>query len=131
LEFNLGSAALDLGRLAKLRLLAFRRGIWFRVLSRLDRSLLDLVLKVAKRVRSQKLASAVCSIVKKLEDALEGRVARWMREFGAPLAEELSRIAQGWGYSRACEWAEDSGFIRYLAVMGLNGHPWGGRSRSV
>jgi len=123
LGFNPSSAAVDLSGLVRLRLLAVRRGIWFRVLSRLERSLVDLVLKVTKRVRSRKLAFAICSIVKKLEEAMEGKVAVWLREFGAPLAERLSCVAQGWGNMCAREWAGDVGFIRYLAIMRLNGPP--------
>jgi len=126
LGVNLSSAAVDLSGLFRLRFLAVRRGFWFRVLSRLERSLVDLVLKVAKRVRSRKLALAILSIVKKLEEALAGKVAVWMREFGAPLAERLSRVAQGWGNMCAREWAGDVGFIRYLAIMRLNGPPWNG-----
>jgi hypothetical protein len=77
-------------------------------------------------VRSQKLAFAVSSIVKKLEEALDGKVARFIRQFGAPLAEEASRIAQAWGNPCAREWAKDPRFIRYLAIMRLNGHPCNG-----
>ncbi len=116
----------DIGCLAKLRLLAVRRRVWFRVLNRLERGLLDLTLKVAKRVRSRVLSNAVFSIVSKLAEALEGKVVRWMRKVGFEMAENLSRFAQDWGNVSAREWAYDLGFVRYLAVMKMNANEFNG-----
>jgi hypothetical protein len=100
--------------------LAVRRGVWFRVLSRLDRGLVDLALSVLKSIRSRTLATTLWSIVKRLVEALEGKVSRLMRQVGGPLAEKMSRIAQGWGNKSACEWAKDAGFVRYLTILSMN-----------
>jgi len=110
----------EIGGLAKLRLLALRRHVWFRVLSRIERGLLDLTLKVARKVRSRVLYNAICSIVNKLAEALESRAARVMREVGFKLAERISQIAQSWGNMCAREWAYDVGFAKYLAIMEMN-----------
>ena len=39
--------------LARIRLMAIRRGVWFKVLSRLERGLVDLSLKVTREIRSK------------------------------------------------------------------------------
>jgi len=60
-----------------------------------------------------------------LEGLLESKIARAMREIGFPLACKLSLFAQKWGNIDARDWAKDMGFVRYLAVMKLNGYPSG------
>jgi hypothetical protein len=49
-----------------------------------------------------------------------------MREVGFSLAQKLSRFAQRWGYGAAKDWVSDIGFVRFLAVMHINGFPPGG-----
>jgi len=114
---SIGSFGLGLDGLAKIRLLALRRRVFFRVLDRVERGLIYLVPKVTKSVRSRVLANALHSIVEKLLDAMESRVRQQMRQIGVPLAEKISRIAQKWGNTTACEWANDLGFIQYLAIV--------------
>jgi hypothetical protein len=106
--------------LVRLRLKALRRGLWFREMSRDERSLVKLVIRVTPRVRSFFLARLLSSIVKKLLDALEGEVARLMRTVGRSLAQRLGGIAQGWGNRSAERWCQDSGFVQYLTIMHLN-----------
>ena len=65
--------------LVQLKLRAMRRGVWFRALSRIDRVLLELTVRVVPRVRSFKLAKMLSTIVERLEDALEGRVLHVIR----------------------------------------------------
>jgi len=107
-------------KLAKIRLVAVRRGVWFRVLSRLERGVIDLTLRVTRRIRSRILARVVYSIVKKLLEALESKVKQQMRQIGVPLAEKISLIAQKWGNKNAYGWAGDVGFIQYLTIMNMN-----------
>jgi hypothetical protein len=108
--------------LAKIRLMAIRRGVWFKVLSRLERGLVDLSLKVTRRIRSKILVSAICSIMKKLLKALESKFRLQMRLIGIPLAEKISHIGQKWGNKTAHEWASDLGFIQYLTSMKVNAY---------
>lgn len=111
---------MGLDAVVKVRLRAIRKGVWFRVLSRVERGLVDLTLKVTDRIRSRTLAEAVFSVVKKLMEALESKVTRLIRQVGRPLALKISRIAQEWGNRSARRWADDQGFIQYLTVMGMN-----------
>ena len=109
--------------LAKIRIKAIRRGIWFRVLDRLERASIDLTIRVVEKVRSTVLTRMLMSIVKKLSEAMESKVSRMMREVGCGLAQKVSRIAQKWGNKSAVEWKADPGFIQYLTVMCLNASP--------
>ena len=95
-------------------------GVWFRSLSRIDRALVDLTIKVADSVRSAFLAKRLLVVARKLEGFLEGSFSREIVEVGLPFARRLSLIAQGWGNASAPDWASDMGFARYWAVM-LNG----------
>ena len=99
---------------------AVRRGVWFRVLSRMERACVDLVVKVVGRVRSSRLQEMLAPILSKLEDAMRNPVQHLMRTEARSLAVKLSRIAQQWGNRSAVGWAGNSGFIRFLAVSCLN-----------
>jgi hypothetical protein len=105
--------------LAKLRLKARRRGVWFRDLKQNERRLLDLTIRVVQRVHSFLLARLISRIVDKLGRSMESRVSRLMRSEGRSLAEKLSRLGRSWGNRAAESWAEDSGFIQYLTVVNL------------
>ena len=106
--------------LAKIKAKAMRRGIWFRVLTRAERAQVDLTMKIVERIRSFILAKVVTSIVKKLLDAMESKVARLMREVGHALVRKLSRIAQNWGNKSAHQWVTDPCFVQYLTINYMN-----------
>jgi len=106
--------------LIKTKAKAMRQGIWFKVLTRAERAQMDLTMRIVRRIRSFILAKVVTSIVKKLLDALESKVARSMREIGHALAQKFSRIAQKWGNKSAHQWATDPGFIQYLTINYIN-----------
>lgn len=109
--------------LGKIRIRAIRRGIWFKVLNRLERASIDLTIKVVERVRSSVLTKILTSIVEKLSEAMESRVARMMRDVGSNLARKMSLIAQKWGNKSAVKWKTDFDFIQYLTVMSMNASP--------
>ena len=106
--------------LARLRLKALRRGVWFRNLKQSERKLLSLTIRVVERVRSFMLARLVSRIVGKLCEAMESRIFRFMRTEGRSLAERISKIAEAWGNRAAKFWANDRGFIQYLTVSNLS-----------
>jgi hypothetical protein len=109
--------------LNKIKVRAIRRGLWFKVLSRVDRASIDLALKVVRRVRSIVLAKMLVSIIKKLLDAMENNVERMMKKVGRELAKKISKIAKDWGNKSAVHWATDPGFTRYLTIMCMNTPP--------
>jgi hypothetical protein len=106
--------------LAKLRLKALRRGVWFRDLKQSERKLLSLTIRVVQRVHSFILAKLISRIVGKLCEAMESRIFRLMRTEGRTLAEKISKIGQAWGNRAAKSWAKDSGFIQYLTINTLS-----------
>lgn len=103
--------------LAELRKKAMRRRIWYRVLSGVERTLVDLTMKYVGEPRSLTLISALARIIVKVKQALVSPLRRFIGLIGRPLAMKISRIAMGWGYRSAWKWAEDEGFIRYLTVI--------------
>ena len=111
---------LDKTQLVKLKLKAMRAGVWFRALPRIDRVLVDLTIKVAGIVRSFTLAKSILSVIRKLDDLLESKFLRAIREIGFPVSRRLSLVAQKWGNVIAKNWSSDGCFARFLAVMALN-----------
>jgi len=111
---------LEKNELAKLKIRAMRRGVWFRVLTRGERAQMELTMRIVKRIRSFFLARVVTSIVEKLLEAMESKVTRLMREVGPALAQKLSGIAQKWGNKSAVNWTADPVFTRYLTIMYMN-----------
>lgn len=130
--------------LSKLKDEAVRRGLWGRVLSWNDRRYIDALTMahIGRTIRSPLVLRILAPIVKKLlkalgkilktplrivgraadEEAIRGTLSlmgetahRMMRG----VAEELSRIARGWGNRLARKWSEDAGFIKYLLMMNL------------
>ena len=112
--------------LARVKLKALRYGVWFKALSRDERILMELVIRVTERVRSFLLAKLLSRIVKKLLEAMGGmqamigKVAYKMKTDGLHLAQKLSQIAQSWGNKSAAKWPKDPGFVQYLTIMCLN-----------
>lgn len=111
---------LSRAKLIKVRAKAIRRGVWFRVLSRVERVQIDLTIGLVEKVRSFLLAKVLGSILRKLFEAMEGRVSRLMREVGLPMARKLSVVARSWGCKGAESWTDDPGFIQFLAVNYMN-----------
>jgi hypothetical protein len=107
-------------QLLKLRLRAMRSGIWYTALSRIDRVLVDLTIKVVKDIRSSQLAKSISVVMGKLDELLEGRFLRLKRTIGYSMAEKISVLAQEWGNTTAHDWATDRSFASYLLVMHAN-----------
>jgi hypothetical protein len=106
--------------LFNLRLRALRRRVWFKVLSKVERGLIDLVLRTVKKVRSSMLARSLIIIVKKLLNGMENQITRHTRTIGFSLAQRLSRIAQSWGNKSSLMWARDPDFAKFLAICHMN-----------
>jgi predicted AAA+ superfamily ATPase len=110
--------------LAKLKTLAVRRGLWFKVLNALERAVVDLTIKVVERVRSSTLRSVLKSIASKVMEVLKARAFKERAvAIGRVLVERLVRIAEKLGCKGAGEWARDPGFVMYLGVSWLNTSP--------
>ncbi|MCX8204970.1 MAG: hypothetical protein N3H31_04910 [Candidatus Nezhaarchaeota archaeon] len=106
----------------KLRLLALRRRVWFKALSKLERALVDLTIRVVEKVRSKQLAEALASIVDKLAQWLVSRKSFKDRalEVGRKLALRMAMTALKLGSLNARKLIEDEGYAFYLGVSYLN-----------
>ena len=95
---------------------ALRRGIWYRILSRTERILMDLTIRVVDVVRGFRLAKLLNSIITKLRDAMESNVKRLMSTEGKERARRISEIGKKIGCKSARNWASDRGFILFLVI---------------
>lgn len=96
---------------------SMRRKLWFKVLDRVERAIINLTIECVERVCSLKLERIISTIVDKLTNAMRSMLEKLTEDIGRPLAQKLSRIAWNWGNKSAVQWAEDHGFIQYLTVM--------------
>jgi hypothetical protein len=113
------SSLLNRTALMKLKNKSLRAGAWFKALTRLDRALIDLTIKVADNIRSTLLAKGILAVIGKLE-GLQNSILKSIRSFGLSLAQKLSLIAQRWGNASAKTWAIDPSFALFLGAMHRN-----------
>ncbi|MEM3703006.1 MAG: hypothetical protein QXX79_01085 [Candidatus Bathyarchaeia archaeon] len=105
-------------RLLKSR--ALKTGVWFRVLSRLDRALINAVLRVADKMRSPRLVEALVKVREKVEKSVGGVFTQAIFRVGLPLARRIGLLAKSWGNPYAEDWMSDLAFARFLAIMDIN-----------
>ncbi len=118
---NCNSGFLKRTRLISLKQNAIRRGVWFRALPRIDRAIVELTIKIGSEIKSQTLAKSIMSVTRKLEQLLENGNTGAITQIGFHLARKLGLIAETWGYKGALKWGSNVDFVRYLAIIKLNG----------
>src|SRR2546428_9186119 len=84
--------------LLRLKTKALRNRVWFRVLSRIERGLLDLTIRWVDQVKSTKLANILDEILTKLLMAMNHGILGALQG-GCALARRISEWASGWGNS--------------------------------
>jgi len=93
--------------LFKPRKLALRRGVWFKILSRVERGVIDLTVKYVDAIKSITLAKLVTAILGKLQSAIETIMDKFVRTTGLSLTRKINNIAINWGNRSASMWADD------------------------
>ena len=88
---------------------SLRRRVWFRVLDRIERGLVDLTIRWVDNVRSGAMAKVLLRILAKLELALIQGLARVLH-VGKGLALRASELSVAWGNAAAYEWRFDKTF---------------------
>jgi len=111
---------LNRGFLVALRTRALRRRLWFRVLDRVERGLVDLTIRWVDRVKSGRLAQVLVRILEKLARALDTGMGGVM-ERGRVLALRASDVAVSWGNLVAFGWRIDAVFQRALGLGVVTG----------
>ena len=99
---------------------AVRRKILFSALDHSDRGYLYLAMKAFDEIRDADVGTILVKILAKLKEALKSPFARKMETFGVGKARQLSGVAVEWGYTTAQEWANETGFVKYLTNNELN-----------
>jgi len=110
------NGALAIEKIAEAKKVALRRGVWFRILSRVERGIIDLTVRYVEAIKSSKLATIVTAIIEKLKISVETKIQRLVRTIGLPLARKISAIAASWGNKLANQWANDCSFAKYLVL---------------
>lgn len=98
---------------------ALRRRVWFLVLDRAERALIDLTIRVVDTVKSSRLARVLSNPIGKLRKAMKSVVER-AREMGHPLVERLAKIAHSWGNTESESWVKDETFAEYVGLSAMN-----------
>lgn len=99
---------------------AMRSGVWFRLLSRADRAVLDLTMKCVERIRSRVLARAISQIISRVLKTLDDSFMQKADKIGRVVAERLSQAAEKWGNKDAQMWKYSRNFVQFLGVNALN-----------
>jgi len=113
-------AILTPNRLLVLKQKALRKRVWFKILDRAERAIVDLTIRTVKKVRSSTLKEMLMTISEKLMEAMECQIAKLTETIGRPLAQKIASLALSWGNRGALKWSHDSIFIRYLTVIEIN-----------
>jgi len=106
--------------LVKIKSKALRTRVWFRVLSRVERAIIDLTIKCVEKVRSTVLAETISTIVDKILQFLEEDFMTRAERVGHKIAESLCTIGERWGNKTCSTWKCDGCFIKFLGVNSLN-----------
>ena len=106
--------------LQTLRRLALRRRVWYLALTKLERGIVDLTIKLFEEVRSRALSTALASVLAKLSGAVASGYLYRFEVVGKRLAEALSAAAVQWGHEDARFWKYNLSYIRCLGINYLN-----------
>jgi hypothetical protein len=106
--------------LVKIKSKALRTRVWFRVLSKVERAIIDLTIKCVEKVRSTVLATTISAIVNKILQSLEEGFITRAERVGHGIAEKLCALGEIWGNEACSTWKCDKCFIRFLGVNALN-----------
>jgi len=106
--------------LARLRTRAMREGIWFRLLSRTERAIIDITIRSVEFPRGDKLIGTLNLIVSRIMKGLKPSPRELAKTIGIRLATRIAELASSWGHHDAHNWKRDIGFATYLAVLYLN-----------
>jgi hypothetical protein len=107
---------LSRGGLLAIRKRAYRKGVWYKALTKLERGIVDLTVKYVEKVKSPVLARIITKIVCKVLKALRSRFLVKVETLGYELAERICRLAVEWGNPGASNWKYDMKFVRFLGI---------------
>ena len=101
--------------LRTVRSIAVRKRVWFRVLDRVERGIVDLTIVFVEKVQSQVLAKVLVKILVKLRDGSKSVFIRHVEGYRYRKLRLVVEQAKGFG-SLAQGWLMDLGFVEWFAV---------------
>jgi len=106
--------------LIKVKTRALRKGVWFKALSRIERSIVDLTIRCVEIIRSHKLAETVSGIINKILEALGSNFLKTVERIGTEIVEGICQIAEEWGNEDSSAWKYEVGFVRFLGMNAIS-----------
>jgi hypothetical protein len=106
--------------LVDVRTRSMRKNIWYRSLTKIERSLVNLTIDLVREVRSFRLSFLLERIVERVNGILEDTLFVRIAKEGRKLALRLSQLAHAWGNLQALEWVQDNSYALYLGLLQLN-----------
>jgi hypothetical protein len=117
----IGSMSLcSIETLSALRRFSLRKRIWYSSLTGVERSIVNLTIKIVDEIRSPLLAKTIKQVLLKLSNALKSGYMYRFEAAGRPIAERLGEVAFSWGNKAALSWKNDISYIRWLGMSQLN-----------
>ncbi|MEM3891763.1 MAG: hypothetical protein QW282_06380 [Nitrososphaerales archaeon] len=91
-----------------------------KLLSVVERSLIDVTIKLAERglvkLVSRRLLNTLGCLLMKI-GSFAKRFTDLLADFGEPILLDVCRVAASWGNPNAVKWLLDKGFAAYLALL--------------
>jgi hypothetical protein len=106
--------------LKSIKLKALRKGLWFKVLNKGERGLMDLTSQLVNIVRSNTLEKKLVKIIVKIRNDGKRSFESFMEDYGFRKAKQVSLMTVNLGYLKAEEWSIDLDFARYLTMIAYN-----------
>jgi len=116
----INSTELPRRELISIKQRALRKNVWFSTLSKAERGIIDLTVKLIERIKSPTLVHVIIKIIIKLNRALKSSFINAAEEIGYGIAVKSTELAYAWGSHEAKDWRSELHFIRYLGIMHLN-----------
>lgn len=101
--------------LSSLRARALRQRVYFRALTRIERGLVDLVIRIKRQIVNERLVAILLAICDRLQRALMGFRER-LRALALPHAQRLAALASRWGHPEAYLWPYDPSYLEYVGL---------------
>ena len=101
------------------RSMALRKRIWYRVLDRVERGIVDLTIRFVDSVKSRILAGQLDNILAKLMDAAKSAFTRYVEGYGVAKMREVVCTAIGLGSEAAVGWLSP-GFAMWFALNDMH-----------
>ena len=96
---------------------ALRKGVWHKVLDKVDRGIISLTIRFVEEVRSVRLGKEIVKILAKLKDASKSGFVKHLETYGREAADRIGSWLKMLGYDDAAGWRNELAFIRYLTLI--------------